>query len=128
REMMSEDNPLVGLDEVLSIIMHFARSSTSIIELQHAASNPLGIKAKSDRIRAQRRQQKISRTDLLASAQSQNGVSARAQQGHPAPKEVPQQVFHLRTRLPACGRSSKKAVLRLIRLRPQPISFPVHAP
>jgi hypothetical protein len=59
RKVMAEDDPFIRLHEILSILVHLARSRPTVIEHQHPGRDPFRVETVADRVRAERRDHDI---------------------------------------------------------------------
>src|SRR5205814_805753 len=91
---MAEDNPFVGLYEVLAVIVNFARRGAPVVEGEHAGGDPFGIEAVSDGVRAERGDEEVSRVDRLGATGGQDDISPRAEQRYGQPDDVFDEPVH----------------------------------
>ena len=87
REVMAEDDPLVRLDEILAVVVDFARRGAAVIEHQHARGNPFRVKPVADGVGAKRGDEDIGRIERLAAMEREHGVGAGAGQREREPKK-----------------------------------------
>ena len=87
REVVAEDDPFVRPDEILAVVVDFARRGAAVVEHQHARGNPFGIKPVADGVGAERRDENIGGIDRLAPAKRQRGISRRAGQREQEPEK-----------------------------------------
>ena len=52
-EVMAKNNPTIGFDEVLAVLVLLARRGTAVIEHEGAGRDPLGVEAVTDGVNAQ---------------------------------------------------------------------------
>ncbi len=53
-EVMAEDDPFVGLHEVLAVLVDFAGRGAPVVEREHVGGDPFGIEAVADGVGAER--------------------------------------------------------------------------
>ena len=90
-------NPeILLIDEILAVVVDFARRGPAIIQRQNAGGDPFGMKPVANGIGAQRRRQQVGGIDRFPSLPGHRYVGAGTQYGHTQPAQKFQCLAHKR--------------------------------
>ncbi len=93
-EMVSEDDPLVGGNEVAAVIETLRRSSAQGIKRQHFGGNETAVKAISDGVGGNGGDDQPQGVDLLTAMQCDGGQRQRSQQADGNPENNAKDFWH----------------------------------
>ena len=93
-EVVTEDDPTVGLHEFPAIFMAFAGRGPTVVEGQGLGGDPARVETVSDGVGAQSRDQDISRTHRFLTPGRQDDVGEGPQPGHKGPDQSAPKGMH----------------------------------
>jgi hypothetical protein len=85
---MPENDPPIGFDEILAVIVDFARGRAAIVEGQDLRGDPLRVEAVTDGVGAQRGDEDVGGTDGFVPIGCQRDVGESAQAGDGEPNQL----------------------------------------
>jgi hypothetical protein len=85
---MSENDPAVGFDEVLAVVVDFARSRAAVIEGQDFGRDPFRVKTITDGVGAERGDENIGGTNAFPSMERKRDVGEGTQASDREPNEL----------------------------------------
>ncbi len=94
REVMPEDDPLVRLHEIFSVVVNFAGRRAAVVQRQHARGDPFGIKTIANGVSAEGRDENVCGIDRLTALEREGGIRARAKEDDQKPQQNRRGSFH----------------------------------
>ena len=86
-KMVTEDDPLVGFDEVTSVTVHLGRRRTQVVKREHLRHQPRGMETVADRENAKGRDHHPKGIDGFAAGEGEKGDRACPGECNEAPAE-----------------------------------------
>jgi len=82
---MSKNDPTIGFDEVLAVVVDFAGSRAAIVECEDLCGDPLGVETIADGVGAKRGDEDVGGTDAFTAMECERdiGEGAEASDGEP---------------------------------------------
>jgi len=85
---MSENDPAVGFDEVLAVVVDFTGSGAAIVQRKDFRGDPLRIEAITNGVGAKCGNEDVGRTDAFAAIEGEGDVGEDAEAGDSKPDEL----------------------------------------